>query len=284
MPSTAAFAVIGSTTIDTVVAAAGRSRKRGGVTTYAGLAARLLGLDVEVRTNLADADACILDALSTRGIRVRRGPSPATTHFTNYIDGDARRQEMPAAAAPLTAAQCAGTEAACILLGPLHPEDIADQAVESLARSTADVALDLQGYVRRVDNGRVSAHVAPGIDAALRAARLLKADTDELDLVLAHCHCDLARLLERYAIDELVLTRGSRGGTVHIRASGPVPYAARPAKRAGDPTGAGDVFFAAYLHARLFDAQSPETAATRAAEIAARQIEGDFIPAALLEL
>lgn len=284
MPPTAAFAVIGSTAIDTVVDGTERRLKRGGVTTYAGLAARLLGLEVEVRTNVADADAWILDTLSTRGIQVRRGPSPATTHFTNYIDGDARQQEMPAAAAPLTAAQCAGTEAACILLGPLHPDDIADEAVDLLGRSTADVALDLQGYVRRVENGRVSPHVAPGINAALHAARLLKADADELDLVLAHCHCDLTQLLERYAIDELILTRGSRGGTVHIRGADTVPYAAHPTQRQGDPTGAGDVFFAAYLHARLFNQQSPETAAARAAEIAARQIEGDFIPSTLLEL
>ena len=279
-----ALAVVGSTTIDTVVDGDHRRLKRGGVPTYAGLAARLLGLEVEIRTNVAEADAWILDTLSAKGIRVQRGPSPATTRFTNYIDGDARQQEIPAAAAPLTAAQCAATEAACVLLGPLHPDDIAAEAVESLAHSTADVALDLQGYVRRVENGRVTPLVAPGIEVALRAARLLKADADELALVLAHCACDLPHLLERYAIDELVLTRGSQGGTVHLRGADPVLYAAHPAQHQGDPTGAGDVFFAAYLHVRLFNGQSPATASAQAAEVAARQIEGRFIPTEQLAL
>jgi sugar/nucleoside kinase (ribokinase family) len=279
-----AIAIIGSVSIDTIVDGSDRTRKRGGVTTYAGLACQRLGWAVEICTNTADADAWMLDALKAEGLHVRRGFSPQTTRFINHINGDARQQEMPAAAAPITAELCAEVQASCILLGPLHPNDITAKNQDTLAGSGATIALDLQGHVRRVSKGHVYPAVAPGIEAALRGAHLLKADTDELGLVLAFYACSLPDLMARYDIDELVLTQGSRGGLIHRRDGSPTPYSARPLKQQGDPTGAGDVFFAAYLYHRVHRRQDIAAAAAAAAEIAARQVEGQFIDAATLRL
>ena len=50
-----------------------------------------------------------------------------------------------------------------------------------------------------------------------------------------------------------------------------------------DPTGAGDVFFAAYLASRIYARQSIEEACERAASLAALQVEGRYIQGTLLE-
>ena len=70
------------------------------------------------------------------------------------MDGDARRQELLACAAPIAAAQLgpvlAGVEH--VYLGPLHPRDLAEDV---LAAIDGVVSLDIQGYVRRIEGTQV---------------------------------------------------------------------------------------------------------------------------------
>jgi sugar/nucleoside kinase (ribokinase family) len=54
-------------------------------------------------------------------------------------------------------------------------------------------------------------------------------------------------------------------------------YAAEGIETRTDPTGAGDVFFAAYLLSRFFRNQDIAQACRYAAGIAARQVEGRYI-------
>ena len=77
---------------------------------------------------------------------------------------------------------------------------------------------------------------------------------------------------------------GNRGGRIHLRGQGSFPYAPAPVRRVEDPTGAGDVFLAAYLAARLAAGRPPRAAARGAAQISARQIEGGWLEASLLAL
>ena len=211
-----AVAVIGSATIDRVVQGGVSAYKRGGVVAYAGLTFAELGVETRVLTNVATADRAMLAVLQQRGIAVYVGESAATTCFVNYVDGDARRQELLACAAPIAAAQLgpvlAGAEH--VHLGPLHPHDLAEEVLSAM---DGVVSLDLQGYVRRIEGTQVYQGVASGLYAALLRADYVKTSNDELELVLADCGLTLDQLMRDYSVAEWIVTEGSHGGWVASR-------------------------------------------------------------------
>ena len=278
-------AVIGSATIDRVVQGGAEEYKRGGVVAYAGLTFAELGVKTQVLTNVAAGDRAMLAALQRRGIAVYVGESAATTRFVNYVDGDARRQVLLARAAPIAAAQLgpvlAGVEH--VHLGPLHPDDLAEEVLAAIGASVR-ASLDIQGYVRRIEGTQVGRGVAKGLYAALQCADYVKADHDELELVLADCGLTLDQLMRDCSVAEWVVTEGSHGGWVVSRPGLRTKFASAPVATVADPTGAGDVFFAAYIAHRLHRGAGIAMAAQRAAALAARHVEGGFIDAATLRL
>ena len=99
------------------------------------------------------------------------------------------------------------------LLGPLHPHDIAEDALAWLsARGNLTLCADLQGYIRWVENGLVRARVSASVEGVLQAAEWIKLSQDELDLLSTWAKCDLGQLIERYNLREVVVTKGSAGG------------------------------------------------------------------------
>ncbi len=272
--------VLGSVTIDRIVHEGRAVEKVGGVVTYAGLTYRRHGLPVTVVTNVAAADADVLGVLERHGLACVHGPSEATTRFVNRVAGDERRQEMPVAAAPIPAALArpALDGARLVHLGPLHPHDFASDLLPLVAAHDADAALDVQGYTRRAVRGVIERHVDPGVTEALACAAFVKADPDELAAVLAALGLDLPSLMTRFDLREVVVTEGRKGGCVYERSGRRIPYTAAPVARVVDPTGAGDVFFAAYLAARLRERRSIPEACARAAETATRHVAGAYLP------
>jgi sugar/nucleoside kinase (ribokinase family) len=204
--------------------------------------------------------------------------SEFTTSFVNYVDGDSRRQDMPCVAAPITKEQlvAACSDVEVVLLGPLHPGDIDVEALSWLGEQGVEVALDIQGYARKARQGRVWPEISSQMRPALRCARHIKVAGEELELLLACEGVDLLALMRAYELDEVVVTNGSRGGYV-CRDGQELAFRAAPVDRALDPTGAGDVFFAAYLAQRQFFGASIEAAMAHAASRAAQQVEGRFI-------
>ena len=278
-----AVAVIGSSTIDRVVQDGAVAYKRGGVVAYAGLTFAELGVETRVLTNVAATDRTMLAILQQRGIAVYVGESAATTCFVNYVDGDARRQELLDCAAPIAAAQLgpvlSGVEH--VHLGPLHPRDLAEDVLTAI---DGVVSLDIQGYVRRIDGTQVYQGIAKSLYVALQRADYVKTSNDELELVLADCGLTLDQLMRDCSVAEWVVTEGSHGGWVASGKGERTKFESAPVAMVADPTGAGDVFFAAYLAHRLHRGAGIATAAQRAAALAARQVEGGFIDGETLRL
>lgn len=271
--------VVGSTTIDQVVQSQKRSFQLGGVTTYAGLTFQRYGVATVVVSNVAPQDAALLDRFSQEQIRFCNGITAQTTYFINYNDGDDRRQELPSLASPITFAQIAAVanSASLIHLGPLFPDDIAPDALRQLDALDLFISLDLQGYVRQRTHRAVVPVVSLELAQALRIANIVKASEEELALVLEYERASLPQLQQRYQIQEMLVTHGSRGGLVRTLSGEDVRYAAYPVTQTIDTTGAGDVFFAAYLVHHILEGASIAQAAEQASALAARHIAGQHI-------
>ncbi|HEY8476374.1 MAG TPA: PfkB family carbohydrate kinase [Chloroflexota bacterium] len=208
----------------------------GGTAAYASLMARNLGLRVGVVTS---AGPEIDPQAALPGVLVHSRTAPTSTFFRNNYPGGRREQFLLGCAAPLdmTDVPEAWRSAPLVHLAP-----VAGEVVPSLAARfpTATVAATLQGWLRRRDEtGRVVPIAWPEAPRALTGVHIaLFSDEDAVaDPGLA----------ERCAasLPIVVVTRGADGATLYDRGR-PFNVPACPA-RVVDPTGAGDVFAAAFL-------------------------------------
>ncbi len=273
------IAVIGSTTIDKNIYDNKNQLKIGGVTTYSGITYRRHGIVTRIVTNVAEQDLPILDKLDHEQITIQNGTSTHTTQFINIFIGDQRRQKLPFAASPIKANQIEGLLDAvgCVHLGPLHPMDIESGCINLLEEAKLPVFLDVQGYTRRIEDAEVYAGVANQIEASLKISRIVKANESEFESVLQFFDIGLANLLARYNIEEFIVTQGRKGGFVLDNKNNEVRFNAVPVQSAGDPTGAGDIFFAAYVVGRFMKKMDISNACAYAAELTALQISGNYI-------
>jgi sugar/nucleoside kinase (ribokinase family) len=275
--------VVGSLSLDVIVRGAVRERRLGGVVTYAGLTYRRAGLATAVAFNLRAADRPLVAPLERAGLGLLVGPSAETTSCVNLLEGEGRRQEMPRRARPIAPEDLVPAGAPRLVhLGPLHPDDIEASVPAALAAPGRAIAADLQGLARHVEGGRVQARCSPQAGRFLASCDFLKGDEDEVETVAAGLGLAPAALLAALGVEELVVTAGGRGGRVLTRA-GEQRYEGVSVV-ASDPTGAGDVFFAAYLVARLLRGASPGEAAGHAASVAADHVRGRHLDVGELAL
>ena len=273
------IAIVGSTTIDHIILENRRMMRMGGVTLYAGLAYHRLGLDPVIVSNLALPQPNLPDPFAPRHIRLIGDRSPTATVFVNDYRRDFQRQRLITAATPIghQVMQQLDPAISWIHLGPLHPEDIVLDAVRQFVTPAHRIVLDIQGLVRRISDTHIDHAVSPNLSPALYLARVVKANQVEIDTVLRRWKTTPEGLLKTFDIDELIITHGARGGIIYHGTDPPWGYRAAPAPAAADPTGAGDVFLAAYVVARQFNRQSISSAAHEAARCAALHVAGEFI-------
>jgi sugar/nucleoside kinase (ribokinase family) len=222
----------------------------GGTVSYAAIAAQRLGWDVAV---LTAAGPDFASGTELPGIATFLAPSAATTRFVNSYDAGGQRTQTLVARAQdvdLSRLPDAWRDPDVLLLGPVAGEVAGGTAAAFEAGSVGATA---QGWLRAIDeDGVVSARewAQPGRDLASVHALFLS----ETDLPDAAVRCP--GLLAHVPI--VVLTRGWRGLTLFER-SGVHDVSGLPREEV-DPTGAGDVFAAAFL-VRYHETQDPLTAA-----------------------
>lgn len=277
--------VAGSVSIDENVVDGRRFHKLGGVPVYAGLTYVREGLPTIVVANAAGPDIERFAGLAAAGLKSCWGSSASTTRFENRSVADTRTQRVTGLARPIAwdMLHTVAEEASWVHLGPLHPGDFDPGVFERLDRMGARVVLDLQGLTREIRDGQVLFAPSPLLPQALQAAAIVKGSAVETEVVARAFDASVDDLMKRFAIAEWVTTAGACGGCVHVHGRQPESYPAHSAEPL-DPTGAGDVFLAAYAAARLWRHTPVYAAADHAAAAAARQVSGLHIPFPLLQL
>ncbi|MCL5109759.1 MAG: PfkB family carbohydrate kinase [Chloroflexi bacterium] len=231
------FLVVGHVTKDLL---AGGGYTLGGGATFASLTAARLRERVALLTRAEPAVAAQLPALAL-GIELLCLPSQQTTTFENIYTPAGREQRLLAVAEPIGPEDVpeAWRAADRVLLAPVAgelPGHVTGFSPGSL------LCLALQGWLRRREpDGQVRS--APWLDAEAALARADLVVLSEEDVKGSE---DLVTRFVRTA-RLLALTRGARGATLFHQGRS-IPVAAFPAQEV-DPTGAGDVFAAAFLSA-----------------------------------
>lgn len=236
----------------------------GGTASYAALLAIRLGLETAVLTAAA-ADLALEEALP--GAEIVRIPSPRSTQIRNLYTAAGRVQYVPQRAATIERRSLPEDwrRAEIVLLGPVTSE--VDEALAACFPG-ALLGVSAQGWLRDIaPDGRVRPRPPQRwrAESVLRPARVLFVSDEDLS---PSAEGSLARWSRE--VEVLSFTRGERGAEVCHRGAWR-HIDAFPADVV-DPTGAGDIFAAAFL-IRYRETGDPWEAARFAASAAAFIVE-----------
>jgi 1D-myo-inositol 3-kinase len=250
----------------------------GGTVTFAALTAYRLGLVSAIVTR---ADQQLLDSLPTQlpGIQVSARPCAQTTTFANrYTDGF-RIQYLHSRSDSLEQDDIPPDwrSPSIVLFGPLVQELSPDIMTLFPRNSRTLVAATPQGWLRRWDaDGRVWPTPWEAAEQILPRLDVLILSHDDLLPFAEGNRTEADAILSRWSmlVPLLVATDGRHGATLFRRGK-TQRFPAYPAHEV-DPTGAGDVFAAAFL-THLHASGSPEQAINFANCVASFSVEKEGI-------
>jgi sugar/nucleoside kinase (ribokinase family) len=223
----------------------------GGAVHYGGLALRRLGLRVAVATRVHPDDAGRLDELRAAGVSVAAAAAPETTGIENiYRSADMERRVcIPLGfAGAFRVEDVPDVTARVVLAVPIVAGELDLELLRALARR-APLGLDVQGFVRVREAGRLVFKHPPELREALGLVTYLKADQAEAELLTGQADLEAAaRRLAGWGPKEIVLTRAA-GVTVY--ADGRLHTAPFTSSSLVGRTGRGDTCFATYVGKRL---------------------------------
>ena len=242
---------IGHITSDKVVTTHTVKYMPGGTAYYFSCALSNINVNYLLVTALAPSEMHYVNDLRNKGINVSVQPSAHTVYFENIYaeDQDQRTQNVLQKADAFTMEQLQTAEAKIFHLGPLLADDISTQLISNLAKK-GRVSLDVQGYLRKVQNKKVYAVDWPNKKEALQYVDIVKADEAELQALTGFNQVkEGIKLLADWGVKEIVITNGSKGSLIY---SDDIFYTipAYQPKIVADATGCGDTYMAGYLYQR----------------------------------
>lgn len=223
----------------------------GGAVYYGSVALRRIGVRVAVVTRLHPDDFPRLDEMMQEGVEILATPAPETSGIENIYDSAdmERRICIPLGfAGPFQRDEIPDLSARAVLVVPI----IAGEVDLSLLRYLAQrgpVGLDVQGFTRFREPGRLVSRPWPDMAEGLALVTYLKVDRAEAELLTGQTDLRAAaRELAAYGPREVVVTQSS-GVTVY--ADGKIHESPFTPRSLAGRTGRGDTCFATYVGKRL---------------------------------
>jgi sugar/nucleoside kinase (ribokinase family) len=219
----------------------------GGPCVYAAIAARALAGRAAVISKVgSDFQERHISWLKARGISVAniKIAGPSTTRFRINYQNEKRTLRATSTCEPFDKRDFSNLPSSSAMhIGPVFQE-IPVALAQDLAASNSVVALDPQGYVRKLGaNGSV--RIRKWKDAKLfKMVDVLKVSDEEIPAVLGNTGS--VRKLANAGSGIVLLTRGTRGTIVWSKDYGAFEVPTFPT-RVRDPTGAGDALLGAFL-------------------------------------
>lgn len=232
----------------------------GGTVTYSGQLAKALGCHTAVLTS-AREDYDLRSIFE--GLEVCKIPSEHDAVFSNIYDGNNRIQLLHSKASNIMDADVpkAWLDAKIVHLGPLTNE--VDPNMINLFPNSL-IGITPQGWMRRwSEDGRVYATAFPAEEMLLKkAAATVISEEDLLDDAMRRRYIKWANIL--------VVTQNFAGCTVY--ADGKQHQVPAPQISLVEPTGAGDIFAAAFFVGLHRSSHDPVRAAEFANHVAAHSV------------
>jgi sugar/nucleoside kinase (ribokinase family) len=245
---------VGHITLDEVITSKATVHMAGGTSFYFSNAIHNMSVSYVLITILAAREMHFVSGLRAKGIEVNVAAlSEHTVYFENSYtqDQDHRTQRVLQQADSFVAEHLVNMRAGIFHLGPLLADDMPAEIIKVLS-GKGKVSLDVQGYLRKVENNKVHSIDWPAKKEALQYVDILKANEFEME-VLTGC-TDVRKaavVLFDWGVKEIVITLGSRGSVIYNGIDFYDIPAFRPATSVVDATGCGDTYMAGYLYQRI---------------------------------
>ncbi len=244
--------IIGHITKDILRIKNEKKEMPGGVAYYFSIALKNLGSKVSLITKVARKDKDLFNNLIRNDIPIFYKDSQKTTTFENIYseDLDIRIQKVKCVAQPFVSKDIPDISARIFHFGPLTKEDIPLEMLKLVSKK-AKVSLDIQGFLRKIEKGKVESVDWEEKEEALTYVNILKTDETEAKILSGEDNIrNAAEKLSAYSIDEIIITLGSKGSLIYSKGNF-YSIPSFPPKKIVDATGCGDTYMAAYIYQRL---------------------------------
>ena len=170
-------------------------------------------------TSLAHTEMNVVEDIRKEGIEVKALPSARSVCFENIYgeNQNERTQRVTAKADPFTMEGLQDVNARIIHLGSLLADDFSLDVIKYLSGKGL-LSVDVQGFLRKVDNEKVLPVDWPEKREALKHIHILKANETEME-VLTGCKepHEAALLIADWGVKEVLLTLGDKGSLIYAK-------------------------------------------------------------------
>jgi sugar/nucleoside kinase (ribokinase family) len=274
------IAYIGHYTKDTIVYPHATRTVDGGAFFYGMNVVARMGLRGAVVTNLAREDWRVVEQMEQLGVAVfARATQHSTCLRLTYPTSnlDERTIEPTSQADPFTLDQIEDIQARAFIVGASVRGEVPSQVVEALAAKGTWVALDVQGFLRIVQNGTLISDGWQDRASVLKHVTILKTDAVEAKLLTGDDdRYSAARKLAAYGPREVLLTHSGGVLVYHpgdLGHDGVFDEAPFVPKEIRGRSGRGDTCTASYVARRL--TAPPREAIVWAAAVTSLKLEAE---------